>query len=334
MIPVTRIRYEIGKPKERPLPPRIKVRYPWDTDMTICIAALTDTHHGEHIVGCCDWRIETYAVGAETELKFRWLPGSWCVMYAGDDISHAKELCGRYETFLRNHKKDITEDNLLEMLRIPPREMRHALADECTRKIMAVSYDVFLKKDSLGISDDLRRHVESEVEQQQVKAELIIMGLVEHHLFIASYAHGVVTLQDDFAAIGSGSYIANDMLYLRSQSRSASLAETIYTVFEAKCFSEAAPGVGRSTHMFVMSLNQLQDKAIFTLIREGEDFRCLSKQLKKFAPRRLKGVILPPSAEDIDIRIKESEPLSRRLPKADPSRELPLQASSARSGES
>jgi hypothetical protein len=274
--------------------------------MTLCIAAITDTDEGEHIVGCCDWRVETSVYSAETLLKFRLLPNEWCAMFAGSDVSHASELCDAYKVFLAEESHNFTDSNLLEMLRIPPRQMRWSLADAYTHSLLAVPYEEFLKRDHLAISDEYRRQIEAGVAQQQIKADLILMGLVNGHLVIARYADGAVTLQEDFAAIGSGSFLAESFLYLRSQGRAASLAETIYCIYEAKRVGELAPGVGHSTHMFVMSLNEVKKTAIFTYIREKEDIQFMDKQLRKFAPRPLNKIALPPCAETIQIRIKSA----------------------------
>jgi hypothetical protein len=286
-------------PKYRPpgpYPSPVKHRrYPclWDTDMTLCIAAISDAFvEGEHIVGCCDWRVETSTIGAEMELKFRWLTGSWCVMVGGNNLFHAKELSDRYRQLFQRERDKINVDNLLELLRQPPQEMRRMLADSYTRHALAISYEEFLDPDT-AISKDMRRGMELEIGQQQIEAELVLMGVVDRHLVVAKYLNGVVSIEEDFAAIGSGSPLAESFLFLRSQNRASPLAETIYAVYEAKRIGELAPGVGKTTHIFVMALN-IEDKPFFTTLNTEDDMELLEKQLRKFGPQPLNEFLFLP----------------------------------------
>ena len=91
--------------------------------MTLGIAAFSDSEKdGQHIVACCDWRIETPIGSAETQLKFRHISAGWAALLAGDDINHAMELCDRYSSFLIANKESLTLANVQAELRRVPNE--------------------------------------------------------------------------------------------------------------------------------------------------------------------------------------------------------------------
>lgn len=55
-----------------------------------------------------------------------------------------------------------------------------------------------------------------------------------------------------FYAIGSGSIVAQVVLARRGHDRSRSLAETIYSLYDAKRAAESVSGVGHSTDLCVL----------------------------------------------------------------------------------
>jgi hypothetical protein len=61
-----------------------------------------------------------------------------------------------------------------------------------------------------------------------------------------------VSVTENFAAIGVGSYVAIPAMHQREHDESKSLMETIYAVDEAKRLSQVVPGVGEITAINVM----------------------------------------------------------------------------------
>jgi hypothetical protein len=72
-----------------------------------------------------------------------------------------------------------------------------------------------------------------------------------------------------YASTGSGGIHATMRLALGAQTRSSSLTDTVYRVFDAKKASEVAPGVGPQTDMAIVSagsINTLSESVLKTLL--------------------------------------------------------------------
>ena len=87
------------------------------------------------------------------------------------------------------------------------------------------------------------------------RVDLIIAGFIgdEPVLMYTGYDSGpYTTLCGDTAVVGSGFHIANAFLGIRHYGPMISEKEAIYIAYEAKKYSENAPGVGPKTWMTVM----------------------------------------------------------------------------------
>lgn len=110
-------------------------------------------------------------------------------------------------------------------------------------------------------SSQILQQVLGIIMQHNMELELIIAGIDDSgaHLFITSHP-GLVAPVDTmgFAAIGSGGLHAAIRMTLGQHTKSASLADAIYGVYEAKKASEVAPGVGKLTDMAVVRNGQIR----------------------------------------------------------------------------
>ncbi|MGB0014158.1 MAG: hypothetical protein WBQ03_21345 [Candidatus Sulfotelmatobacter sp.] len=61
-----------------------------------------------------------------------------------------------------------------------------------------------------------------------------------------------MSIVENFAAIGTGSYVAIPAMHQREHDENKSLMETIYTVDEAKRLAQVVPGVGGTTSISVI----------------------------------------------------------------------------------
>lgn len=180
--------------------------------MTLCIAAKCSTCMGLNrpaIVLCADKRLELPTAGADIGFKFEDLGQGWVAMLAGT-VANALELCTQYRAYLPD--REITDQNLIETFTEPAKNQ--------------------LEKSGADL----------------LGCDLIICGFIDgqpHILWVNEEAQ--VTREGHFRSIGQGSSNADAMLHYREQRNSLPFIRTLYHVYEAKVFSEKAPGVGPTT---------------------------------------------------------------------------------------
>lgn len=236
----------------RRLPLRKTVRYPWDTDMTICIAArCQDEYKNDCFVFCCDREIQTYSARSESVMKMVSLTSQWEALIAGS-LPEAQELVDLYREHMRRVPFPECREAILEYFRIPPREFRHRLAEALVQERFAMTYEEFLESGPDSLGAEIHRQALYDISAQNLSAvELILFGKHGNQALIYKLCHGVVSECHALAAIGSGAVIAEPFLFYRGHHWSQPIPRVLYSVYEAKRMSEITPGVGLSTHIGV-----------------------------------------------------------------------------------
>ena len=252
--------------------------------------------HGKEprIVLCSDWQQQIEGIGAaETRNKLDWVKNGWPVLVS-DTLCHADALVRVYADHLRS--VELTEENILSEMKIPAQQYKGILANDYVQQMLGVDYNYFLQYGKRRFPDDFFREKTNEVARIRLGASLIISGFVVCTA-IGPYKQGlnsflfavedndvhqnVVTQQTDFAAIGSGAYNATAALFHRGQHLERDLMYTIYSVFEAKRFTDGVPGVGEALSIDVLEpqggIRQLSDA--------GYDY--CEKLYARFGPRQI-----------------------------------------------
>jgi 20S proteasome alpha/beta subunit len=260
--------------------------------MTVCIAAICAVEEDKSaIVLCRDWRGEVQGVGSSDNIeKFRWIGKGWVAVYAGSD-PRAEELCVRYENHIK--RTPFTEENIVEETRSVFHEYKKSLTESYFNTKYGVPYSFIVNHGMEKFGEKFVGDCMDEASRILVGVELIIVGFVE----VADYVDmktwrapmivlvsentdgDVVSLENEFAAIGSAANTARTMLFLRNQDSQDSLMETIYAVFEAKILSETVPGIGESYSIDVMDENG----KVLDLSEEGAK-RC-KELFTRFGPK-------------------------------------------------
>jgi len=180
--------------------------------MTLCIAAKCATCMGSPrpaIVLCADKRLETSSAGADFGFKFEDLGQGWVAMLSGT-VAHALELCAQYRFHLLD--KEITDHNVVDIFTEPAKGQL----------------------------------VKAEV--SDLACDVLVCGFIDEQPYILGVdGQAEVTRKGHFATIGNGGYNADAMLHYRQQHSSMSFIRTLYHAYEAKVFSQSAPGVGEKT---------------------------------------------------------------------------------------
>jgi predicted methyltransferase len=88
-----------------------------------------------------------------------------------------------------------------------------------------------------------------------------------------------VSLETEFAAIGSAANTAKTILFLRDQDSTDSVMDSIYAVYEAKSLSETVPGIGES-----YSIDVVDDTGTVMALSDKGAQRC-KELFVRFGPR-------------------------------------------------
>lgn len=241
--------------------PRLPKQPKWRSQVTVCIAAMCE-HNGEpRIVLCSDWKGEEGFGGSETTDKWRSLPKGWEALIAGD-LSRAEELIARYESHLKLMPDMPNDNTLYDEMKKPAHTQKAALIDDYVRQLLGISYVDFLSSTTLP-HEFVAKQLD-EVARIRLGAQVILAGFcqfvptmdINSYLFVVGEEHtestDVVRIADNFAAIGSGAYVAIPVMHQHEHESDKPLMETIYTIFEAKRLSEIVPGVGQATSLEIM----------------------------------------------------------------------------------
>jgi ATP-dependent protease HslVU (ClpYQ) peptidase subunit len=260
--------------------------------MTVCIAAIcTAEDDNRKIVLCRDWRSEIQGVGSSDNIeKFREIGKGWVALYAGSD-SRADELLVRYENHIK--KTPFTEENIIDEARTVFHEYKKTLTESHFSTKYGVPYSFIVNHGMEKFGEKFVADCLDEAGRVFVGVELLIVGFVEVFdytemkswrspviVLVSEITGGdVVSLESEFAAIGSAANPARTMLFLRNQDSLDSLMETIYAVFEAKTLSETVPGIGESYSIDVMD----EDGNVMMLSDEGA--KVCKTLFTRFGPR-------------------------------------------------
>ena len=237
--------------------PQKLVRLPEREDMTLCIAAFATKIFKEEknqtdVVLCSDLRIETTTSSSEIGFKMKKLGKHWAAMVAGN-VSKFEELITMYCAHLP--REVIPETEILDILRIPPQKFKRRLAEEYVQTMLAIPYDEFIKDGSKNLPSSLFENIMSDIARIQLDCQLILIPIngQKSSTFYCVESNGSVFQQDHFCAIGSGANSANSWLHFREHSRFDNLDLTLCSVLEARRFSANAPGVGKKTHVSLIT---------------------------------------------------------------------------------
>jgi hypothetical protein len=253
----------------RPLwKPPISARWPSRRKlMTICIAAICqqDEQNDEpRIVLCYDWKAEQQYGGSETSDKMRELPKGWVALMAGT-MPRAEELVAEYATHFESMKQVADRAALFAEMKKPARKQKENLVTEYIWQTMGVSYSDLVSPNKKFPESIVEQRL-NEVAQIKLGATIILAGFsaTDHHkearerlpyIFVVdgeSSPEDIVRIEENFSAIGTGSYVAIPAMHQREHDEAKSLMETIYSIDEAKRLSQVVPGVGETTTINVM----------------------------------------------------------------------------------
>jgi hypothetical protein len=250
---------------------QIKRPYPWERDVTVCIAAeCTDRDRTHKIVLCTDRLGSNVLGGTETFLKNRSLIEGWRVLVAGAEPA-INGLLHHYRLGFRDNY-DGRIETLDAVMKGSAYARKRELANEYTQTHFAVSYDDFLRFGRDRFPDDIFRDAFHSIKGLELDAELIIVGFLNgaQEIYHCDRAGKVYPISG-FTVIGEGAYLATAALMRRDQYMMCSLEKTLYNVYEAKRYAQAVGSVGKETVISVLDaqgVHRLISTSLLLRLRE------------------------------------------------------------------
>lgn len=224
--------------------------------MTVCIALACDYNNA--IVAVSDKKISGTAYSADDLVpKYSLLHRKWGVMWAANDISQV-------EPILRDVRRNTWRDSDLTLDELESafvNSHQKYLREVCTQRYLArlgLTMERFVTEGAKTLSSEVFLDLYEKIQAARLECTFLAFGFDpdrKARLFVLS-DQGLVREADPlfFAAIGTGAYGAESMLYFNKYRMTASIPEALYRACEAKFIAESASDVGEETLAFVWQL--------------------------------------------------------------------------------
>lgn len=256
--------------------------------MTLCVAAECMDRGIEKVVFAADFAVESEFGKAEIEHKTAYIgKEEFPVLMAGSG-TRARELMTYIDEVWKEPESE--NRNFLEACKEAIRRHKYNLADEYVSSRFGLPYVTLLGEMRQAVPDEQYREVMADIGRIRMGCDLIVVyfdGI--ESLVLRINDSGAIELCTNFAAIGSGLYLAEASLFQREHSASDSLALTIYHVYEAMKVGSLAPGVGKK---FVMGIAHLGDDGyVRWFYLQPKYLKALESEYRKFGPRNISGQV-------------------------------------------
>lgn len=279
------------KPFPKPHPvSRIVDRLPWREDVTLCVAAACLHKKEQRFVFAKDFSVETEVSSAEIEAKWTHTgKAEFPVLMAGS-ASRALELASLISSRLDSDASD--NETLVEIARYGAKEFKYKLADEYVASSLGFGYDKFLAEGTQILPAELHRKMFDEISAITLGCSLLWLPFDADDAtkIIRINESGMVERCTNFAAIGSGMFIAEASLFQREHSEEMSLGDAVYHIYEAMKLGSAAPGVGEKFSLHIVSPPSSEAGKIKLQWITADYDKYLDRMFEKFGPKKTGGI--------------------------------------------
>lgn len=249
--------------------------------MTVCIAAIANSHNDEFIVTASDRMLSTQELSADAiTVKSHFIANDWGLLWSAEDASYVTPICELTRAALSPKWNHVHCDEVSQTV---ARSYQRQLQEEATARYLSrygLSMSDFLKDGSRLFPQAQYEEMHREIKALTLGCDFIGYGFDDKpHIFRVSEP-GKITYEDEigFAAIGSGWYSAMSTLFFHSVNKLMDLWEVVYHVLEAKFMAETAPGVGEETHAEILQSDgttiYVVDPAVTDLRNSGRRAGC------------------------------------------------------------
>jgi hypothetical protein len=276
--------------------------------MSLCIAAACQDRGKARVVIATDWKASAGIAAAEIQDKLYWIGDYMPVLIAGT-ITRAIELKDTYKQYLailgsaQPAQIQVKLEDLSDFIKEPIKIFRRKLVEEHMARKFGLNYDTFRTAVGKGeIPESVAIEAFTDIAKIDLDCQLIIIVFIDRQPSIFKInMDGTIEDCENFATIGSGTYIAESVLYQRKQDSRLPLGPSVYHVFEAMKLGSIAPGVGEEHTINVLYPpgERRNDVVGEVLTEKAKEF--LERQFKKFGPKPFQRLPLPPESWTADF---------------------------------
>ena len=257
--------------------------------MTLCVAAACREGRKSRIVIATDWRAENYIAGADIQDKLYWVGGNVAVLIASN-VSRAVELRDTFsQLFERREKsgKQTNASNVIDVFKTPPIVYKKKLINEYVGLKFGISYKGFLDAVEKGrIPVLVAEDTFADIAKIRPGCCLILAFFLNQRPYIFKIEDdGSLENCDNFASIGSGSYIADAALFQREHEADLPISSALYHVFEAMKLGSIAPGVGKEHTINVLYPQGEKGKEVYGEVLTHKGIRFMERQFNRVGPK-------------------------------------------------
>ena len=255
--------------------------------MTICIGAICNG--GKHIVIATDRMFTSPApVSLEFETdepKIEVFADGIVVLSAGN-TAYVSEMLDLAKTKLKGNNRP-SVDEVTTALREAFEKVRVQKAEEqIVIPMLGNDFMAFRNRGGtlpayLQAQPGVYQNLVAMATQFNIGVELLVAGIDESGAHLAAIGNPGTSASLDkvgFGAVGSGAIHAITTLELSGQSRSRSMMETLYVVYQAKEASQVAPGVGKETDLAVINADRTIKKCEPGILEALEQIRAADRK--------------------------------------------------------
>jgi hypothetical protein len=188
---------------------------------------------------------------ADVALKARGLCEDWTIMFAGEDISHAKEVIDAARLSLGRDKAPTSAAKVAGEVTRAYRSVRRGQLQNMHLGTYGMTMRQFVRDGKSSFPESHHLNLLYEFDRYDLGCQFLVAGFVsdesDYPCFFTVENPGVVSIYDDFGycAIGSGSVNAMSYLSRRNQRTGTCFERSLYNAIAAKYLAEKASGVGR-----------------------------------------------------------------------------------------
>lgn len=269
--------------------------------MTLCVAAVCQERAIERIVVATDWRAEGYVAAGEIQDKLYWIGDDVVVLIAGT-ITRAIELKNTIvQYFERRKKKNLSPPktaDLCDLFRIPIIHFKRKLVGEYVGLKFGMSFGEFLGAVGLKqIPESVAVEAFGTMKNLTQDCSLLLCMFDDdkHARVIEIDDDGSLEIAESFAAIGSGSLIAESVFFQREHTDNETLGASLYHVYEAMKLGSIAPGVGKDFTINVLYPRDRDHPHLHGQVLNDKGMAFMESQFKKRGPKQFTNFVSLPN---------------------------------------
>jgi hypothetical protein len=234
-------------------------RLPKGKTVTICIAAISNVFYGEdpYLVTASDQMVSGGIISADRVMvKLQPFHKEWFTMMSADDLTQCTPIIEKAREYFTGRANRLATARAV--FKRAYSQHLVGMREDAALSGYGLSMKEFLKDGRKKLSERMYESIRKQIEEVKVGCTFLIAGFdlfgLPHIFEISENKDGGVTdhVYDNigFAAIGSGKYIAETILYSLGQTTRRDFHQTIFNVCAAKFMAEKASDVGKPTWVY------------------------------------------------------------------------------------